>query len=218
MWLTAWRTHASAIGCVSTHTWIRRPHTARRVLHAVSCLMSAACCLHNAFRLIPFVVPRCPLQLASLHAVLRTSSAPHSPRHVVCCMPSTTRCACPPRHVVCCTWSFSRARAHTLRRIGMVGCGAGSGGSQAGGRGAVPAATGLSRAPSPPSADGTNHLIISHCSFSAARSPLHRVECMLSVGMLPVARCPPHAVCCTFAPELLRFLLQQLRWPLPHLH
>jgi hypothetical protein len=76
----------------------------------------------------------------------------------------------------------THTRVHTLRRIGMVGCGAGSGGSQAGGRGAVPAATGLSRAPSPPSADGTNHLIISHCSFSAARSPLHSVECMLSVG------------------------------------
>ena len=36
--------------------------------------------------------------------------------------------------------------------------------------------------------------------------------------MLPVARCPPHPVCCTFAPELLSFLLQHLRWPLPHLH
>ena len=140
---------AGGRGAVPAATGLSRARRRRRLTSC--CTLSAACCLHNAFRLISFVVPRCPLQLASPHAVCGTSSVPHSPGHVVCRMPSTTRCACPPLHVallhvVYFARARTRARTHTLRRIGMVWCGAGAGGSQAGGRGAVPAATGLSRA------------------------------------------------------------------------
>ncbi len=81
----------------------------RRLLHAVCCLMSAACCLHYAFRLVSsVVVPRCPLQLASLHAVCGTSSVPHSPRHAIDDALRVSSDACRLLHVV----HFARARTH----------------------------------------------------------------------------------------------------------
>ena len=136
---SASRTHGSATGCAS-------PDRIHCLLHVIRSALSAA--------------------RRRLHYICSTLSFPRS--HGICCISPTTRCLFRLLHAVACIVvchtlcaatherthaathgrAYTRARTHTRAcesmRIGMVGNGAGAGGSQAGGRGAAPVATSLS--------------------------------------------------------------------------
>ena len=193
------RTHASAVGCAFADRSLVccTSPLPRWLVHGVCCMMSAA---RRLLRI---------LRAGTVSAACRLRRAVC----VVCCtlspaLLSTTRCAQPRTSARTRTRMRARThvRAHTRAcesmRIGMVGNGAGAGGSQAGGRGAAPVATIRSCACCRHHADGSNWCALaaarlSYELLSAAMSSAARVSCALSSAACRRLHCRLHVLCRT---------------------